>query len=348
MNAPFAPPRAVPVFLSRALEPLRGWLDRPEVVEVCVNEPGRVFVEVLGATEMQAHRAPDLDERAIAFIAERVAGSTKQSVNEETPLLSAALPGGERIQVVLPPAAANGGAVSIRRQVVKDLSLRQYAQTGALERVRVAGAGTPSEVDRHLSERLDAGDVLGFLEMAVAHRVSMIVSGGTSSGKTTFLNALLKAIPASERLISLEDTRELRPPHDNYVPLVASKGDQGLARVSIQQLLEASLRMRPDRIFLGELRGEEAFTFLRAINTGHPGSMTTVHADSPAGAYEQMALMVAQANLNWRKDDLMAYIRSVIPVVVQLRRDGGRRGVSEIFFTRYSSSFRSAPPEKGA
>ena len=146
--------------------------------------------------------------------------------------------------------------------------------------------------------------MLGFLEMAIAHRVSMIVSGGTSSGKTTFLNALFKAIPASERLISLEDTRELRPPHDNYVPLVASKGDQGLARVSIQQLLEASLRMRPDRIFLGELRGEEAFTFLRAINTGHPGSMTTVHADSPAGAYEQMALMVAQANLNWRKDDL--------------------------------------------
>ena len=127
MNAPFAPPRAAPVFLSKALEPLRGWLDRPDVVEICVNEPGRVFVEVLGATEMEAHRTPTLDERAIAFIAERVAGSTKQSVNEETPLLSAALPGGERIQVVLPPAAANGGAVSIRRQVVKDLSLREYA-----------------------------------------------------------------------------------------------------------------------------------------------------------------------------------------------------------------------------
>ena len=124
------------------------------------------------------------------------------------------------------------------------------------------------------------------------------------------------------------------PPHRNHLALIASKGGQGQARVSIQDLLEATLRMRPDRLFLGELRGAEAFTFLRAINTGHPGSMTTIHADTPSGAYEQVALMVQQAKVNWDKDELMNYIRTAIPIVVQLRRDGGKRGVSEIFFSR--------------
>ena len=116
----------------------------------------------------------------------------------------------------------------------------------------------------------------------------------------------------------------------------ASRGDQGTASVTIQSLLEASLRMRPDRLFVGEVRGSEAFAFLRAINTGHPGSMSTVHADTPLGAYEQLAMMVMQSGLSaaYPKADLISYIQSVIPIVIQLRRDGGRRGVSEIFFAR--------------
>ncbi|RVC55942.1 P-type DNA transfer ATPase VirB11, partial [Mesorhizobium sp. M00.F.Ca.ET.038.03.1.1] len=121
--------------------------------------------------------------------------------------------------------------------------------------------------------------------------------------------------------------------------LIASKGDQGTADVTIQNLLEASLRMRPDRLFVGEIRGAEAFSFLRAINTGHPGSMSTVHADTPMGAYEQLAMMMQQAGMSagFSKQDLMSYIQMVIPIVIQLRRDGGKRGVSEIFFARDES-----------
>ena len=122
--------------------------------------------------------------------------------------------------------------------------------------------------------------------------MSILISGGTSSGKTTFLNACLKSVDPHERIITLEDTRELFPPQANAVHLLASRGDQGTANVTIQSLLEASLRMRPDRLFVGEVRGSEAFAFLRAINTGHPGSMSTVHADTPLGAYEQLAMMV--------------------------------------------------------
>ena len=120
--------------------------------------------------------------------------------------------------------------------------------------------------------------------------------------------------------------------------MVASKGDQGTADVTIQHLLEASLRMRPDRLFVGEIRGSEAFSFLRAINTGHPGSMSTVHADTPAGAYEQLVMMMMQSGMgsSFSKADLLDYIRTVIPIVIQLQRSGGKRGVSEIYFSRIS------------
>ena len=234
---------------------------------------------------------------------------------------------------MLAPASPEGGTISIRRQVIQDLDLDAYQRLGALDKVAVSRPDLLSDIDRRLIDLLTEADILGFLKTAVVNRVSLVISGGTSTGKTTFLNAMLKSVPKGERLISIEDTRELRPPHRNYVPLVASKGDQGMARVTVQQLLEASLRMRPDRIFLGEIRGEEAFTFLRAINTGHPGSMTTVHADSPRGAYEQIALMVQQSSLNWKKDELMDYIKTVLPIVVQLKREGGKRGVSEIYFS---------------
>lgn len=320
-------------FTSESLKPVRPWLDDPDVVEIAANGPGRVWIERLGADAMVAADVPELDARAIRFLAERVAAASDQSVNAETPLLSAALPGGERIQVVLPPAS-EGGSFAIRKQVVRDLSLDAYERMGAFDHVAITREGMLSETDRTLIRRLEDGDVREFLETAVERRVSLIISGGTSTGKTTFMNALLSVIPRAERLVSLEDTRELAPPHPNYVALLASRSGQGTARVTMLSLLEAALRMRPDRIFLGELRGEEAFPFLRAVNTGHPGSMTTVHADTPAGAYEQIALMVAQARVNWDKGELMGYIRTVMPIVVQLRRDGGRRGVSEIYFAR--------------
>ena len=325
---------SLPIYLRAALEPIQGFLARADVVEISINGPGRIWVETLGSSSMVVHEAASLDVDAIRRMAQQVASETKQAVNEETPLLSAALPHGERFQAVLPPAAPNGGAISIRKQAVKDLSLAEFERAGGLNMVRVTGDDELSDVEQELMEHLKARKVGHFLRLAVRERVSMVISGGTSTGKTTFLNALLKEVPEEERIVSIEDTRELRPSHQNFLPLIASKGDQGLSRVSIQDLLEASLRMRPDRLFLGEVRGAEAFSFLQAINTGHPGSMTTVHANSPAQAYERLALMSMQAGLGLSKAEIVDYIRSVIPIIVQLSRQGGRRGPSEIQFTK--------------
>lgn len=308
------------------------------MVEILINRPGEVFVEILGQTAMERHDRPEITADLIRIMAERVAGWSDQSVNEETPLLSAALPTGERFQAILPPAAPDGGAIAIRKQVVRDLTLDDYAKLGAFERARVSQSGALSDADRTLNTLLAAGDLLGFLRAAIKARTSILISGGTSTGKTTFLNALLKCVPEDDRIISIEDTRELNPRQMNYVPLVASKGEQGLSRATIQNLLEASLRMRPDRIFLGELRGAEAYAFLRAVNTGHPGSLTTVHADSPDMAYEQLMLMVLQAKLGLKREEIIAYVRAVMPICVQLTREGGFRGVSEIQFTKFESN----------
>jgi type IV secretion system protein VirB11 len=322
-------------FLYRALAPLKALLNDRDVVEISVNRPGQVYVERLGAAHMEIHEIPELTTAEIVNIGERVAASTNQFISPANPILSAALPTGERIQVVLPPAAPDGGTLSIRKQVISDFTLEDYREQGSLDQVTVAVGGL-SETDEALIDQLSARDIYGFIRTAIVNRVSILISGGTSSGKTTFLNACLKSVDPHERIITLEDTRELFPPQDNAVHLLASRGDQGTASVTIQSLLEASLRMRPDRLFIGEVRGSEAFAFLRAINTGHPGSMSTVHADTPLGAYEQLAMMVMQSGLSaaYPKADLISYIQSVIPIVIQLRREGGRRGVSEIFFAR--------------
>lgn len=322
------------VFIETALQPLRPWLDNPDVVEICANRPGEIWVEVIGAPAMVRHELPALTVGALRHIAERVAGHTGQSINEEHPLLSAALPSGERFQGVLPPATTEGGAFAIRKQVIKEMRLEDYRRMGSFDRFKPSGAGELTDLDRELCELLEANQIEAFIRLAAQSRISMLVSGGTSSGKTTFLNAVLKEVPIEERILSIEDTRELKPHQPNYLPLVASKGDQGQARVTVDSLLQASLRLRPDRIFLGEIRGAEAYSFLRAINTGHPGSITTVHADSPAGAFEQLALMVMQSGLGLRKDEIIAYIRAVLPIVIQQKKIGGWRGTAEIYFSK--------------
>ena len=301
-----------------------------------MNRPGEVWVERLGLPAMERHEAPSMDEGAIRFLAERVAGFTDQSVSEETPLLSAALPSGERFQAVLPPAAVAGGAFAIRKQVVKDLALDDFERMGAFTDTTIAGEDQLTSLDEELCGLLARGEKRAFIELAIQGRVSILLSGGTSTGKTTALNALLKAIPPEDRILTIEDTRELHPAQANFVALVATKGEQGHARVTAQSLLEASLRMRPDRIILGEVRGDEAYTFLQAINSGHPGSLSTVHADSPRGAYEQLALKVLMSGANLSKDQVVAYVGQVLPIVVQLKREGGVRRWSEIFFAPYA------------
>lgn len=169
-----------------------------------------------------------------------------------------------------------------------------------------------------------------FLKHAVRNRKTILISGGTSSGKTTFLNALAAFIPEHERIVLVEDTPEIRVPHANCVNLVSVKGDMGEARVSVDDLLQASLRLRPDRIIVGELRGIEATTFLRAVNTGHPGSLSTIHASSARGALEQLALLTMQAGWSLTRSDTLAYAARVVDVVVQLSRRGGVRSIEDI------------------
>lgn len=328
-------PQAVPletgVYISRYLEPFRAWLDDPKVSEICVNRPGEVWVERMDAVAMQRIEASAITPDHMMTLARQIARISDQAVNQHSPLLSACLPTGERVQVVIPPVAVNGIALSIRKQVVRDMSLADYAKAGAFKSVAVTDGTHAGSTNDRLRALADAGDIQTFLSKAARARKNIIISGGTSTGKTTLLNALLKEIDPQERLITIEDTPEVRPPHQNHLSLVASRGDQGTAKVTIQDLLEASLRLRPDRILLGELRGKEAYTFLRAVNTGHPGSLTTVHADTPQGALEQIGFMVMQANLGFRHGHVMDYIRSIVELVVQLKRVDGVRKVSGIW-----------------
>ncbi len=175
-----------------------------------------------------------------------------------------------------------------------------------------------------------AAQPVAFLRGAIAARKTILISGGTSTGKTTFLNAMLGEIPAGERVVLVEDTPELRLPGANGVGLVAVKGELGEAKITANELLQAALRLRPDRIVLGELRGAESVSFLRAINTGHPGSFSTIHANSLRGALEQLSLMVMQTGIGLSRADTIEYASSVIDVIVQLGRSEGRRTITAI------------------
>lgn len=315
------------VYLEAYLAPLARWLADPAVTDLYINRPGELWVERLGGA-VAPEVVPELDETNLWRLARQIAAIAHQGVSREHPLLSAVLPDGARVQVVAPPATRGGIVMAIRKHVVSDLSLGDYAAAGAF-----AQATTPQvRPDAALRALLDAGDVRGFLSAAVHAGKNIVVSGGTSTGKTTFLNALLKEVPLDQRLVLIEDAPEIRLVHPNAIGLVAARGQQGEARVGTEDLLQASLRLRPDRIILGELRGAEAFSFLRAVSSGHPGSMTTVHADDPRGAVEQLALMALQAGANLRRQDVVDHVERVVDVFVQLHRTGAVRAVREIVF----------------
>ena len=325
-------PAGARVYLDAYLRPLSEWLGRPDVTDILINDAGEVWVESIGG-EMERHAAPELTETTLWRLATQIAASANQGVSREHPLLAATLPGGARVQIVAPPATRGAMAIAIRKHVVTDLGLDDYAANGAFATARGVSLAQRSDDDRQLTERLRVGDMPGFLRQAVRLRKNIIVSGGTSTGKTTFLNALVKEIPLNERLIMIEDTPEIRLDHPNVVGLVAARGSLGEAKVNVEDLLQASLRMRPDRILLGELRGPEAYSFLRAVNSGHPGSITTVHADSPRAAVDQIALMVIQAGANLSRSEIVAYVDGVVDVAVQLSRRDGKRTVSEVAFS---------------
>lgn len=316
----------LPVYLTSYLAPLAAILARSDVTDIYINRPGEVWVETLGGVA-ECVAAPALDGPALDRLARQIAAWSHQGISREHPLLSASLPDGARVQVVAPPATRGPLALAIRKHLSSDLTLADYAAQGAFDGVR---ADADDGVDDQLHALRNTGDIAGLLALAVRARRNIVVAGGTSTGKTTFLGALLREIPAEERLILIEDAPELHLTHANAVGLLASRSTLGEASVTSDDLLNASLRMRPDRIILGELRGNEAYTFLRAVNTGHPGSMTTIHADSPVRAVEQLALLVLQTGTRLNRNDVLDYVRSIVDVFVQLTRTGGRRHVSAV------------------
>lgn len=316
------------VYLSSYLAPLAFALERADVTDIYINRPGELWLETLGG-KIERYDVPALDGPLLARLARQVAALNHQGISREHPLLSASLPDGSRIQIAQPPATRGEIAIAIRKHVSADLTLDDYVSADAFREVRNGGNAQSAVIDR-VRDLVDLGDIANALREAVRGRLNILISGGTSSGKTTFLNALIREFPPEERLILIEDTPEIRLKHDNAIGLIAARSPLGEAHVTANDLVSASLRMRPDRIILGELRGPEAFAFLRAVNTGHPGSMTTIHADSVERAFEQLALLVLEGGSTLQREDILAYVRMTVDLVLQLRRDAQGRRVSEI------------------
>jgi type IV secretion system protein VirB11 len=329
------------------LRPLRDHLDAVGVLEVCVNRPAELLIE--SALGWQIVPSPELTQERCLSLATAVATFCDQQINQERPLLSATLPSGERIQFVIPPAVQRGTvSITLRKpsQFVKRLD--DFEREGLFDRtarVARAASGELLPVEQELVALKEAGRCADFLRLAVRKHQTIVVSGKTGSGKTTFMKGLVEEVPQHERLITIEDTAELTlPQHPNVVHLFYSKDGQGTAQVTAKSLLEACLRMRPDRIFLAEVRGDECFHFVRLAASGHPGSITSVHAGSCALAIEQMALMIREsgAGSGLLMNEIKGLLKVVIDVIVQFDRDERGRFVSEILYQPRTQ--RCAPP----
>lgn len=327
---------APPAYLQNYLAPLADHLARSDVTDIYVNRPGGLWLETMGGG-IERVPAPELTAKMLDRLARQVAAFSHQGVSREHPILSASLPDGARIQIVVPPATRGSVVMAIRKHLVMDRGLADYAADGSFDD---AMSDHGHELaDRELIALGQEREAAAMLALAVRQKRNILISGGTSTGKSTFLNALLREIPDDERLILIEDTPELQLRHENAIGLLAARSQLGESLASSDDLLNASLRMRPDRIILGEIRGSEAFTFLRAVNTGHPGSMSTIHADSPERAIEQLALLVLQTGTQLRRQDVASYVESVIDIFIQLDRSAGGRRISEI---RLNQRLRSA------
>ena len=327
--APTIPlPDAVSSYAEQGLFPLRDLLTSDRVNEVVINPDGGIYVEHAGASHMTRAIEIDMPEHAIRTVGGHLAGETGNALGEDHPIVSGRVRvfGSDmRVQVVVPPAVECGVSLSIRKYVSHVLDPDAIGF--------VAGRQLDLEAERRerrnaLNGHIQSGDLPALFRQAVEDRLNILVSGGTSSGKTTVARALLALAHSDERLVTIEDAVELRPTHANTVALVADRRE-GSDRTA-SKLMQSALRMRPDRLVLGEIRGAEAYDFLEAINTGHPGSITTIHADSPNLALERMSLMVMQTGVRLSRADVIEYARSTIDMIVQVGRRDGRRGILEV------------------
>lgn len=317
--------------LNTYIEKLDKYLSQ-DISELCINKPGVVFLDYSGQWKREDDESINMSW--LTQFASVVATHSKQTISEKTPLLSTVLTNGLRIQIVMPPAVLQGTfAVDIRKPGSKRLEWKSYRESGAFDEIKDINDGIPAD-EKELLELKSQRDYEGFLRAAIKYYKNILVSGATSTGKTTFTNLLISEIPLDERLAIIEDSCEIQCPHENVVRLIYSKGNQGLSTATAEQLLECCLRLTPTRIVLGEIRGEEAYTFLDTIYSGHDGCITSMHASSPYDAFERLKIMIKKSEVGRAFNDttLDRFIYNKIDVILQWKRQKGRRYISDIYY----------------
>jgi len=315
-------------FAEHGLKPLEKYLTDDAVNEVVINPDSAVFVEYASESHMQLIDDVKMTPGQIQTLGNNLAGETSNAVGKENPIVSGRVKifGSDmRIQVVIPPAVEDGVSLAIRKFINRVLPVSAIE---FVEGHQVHVDEERIELQKDLLDLAEKGEIETLLHKAVDQRLNILISGGTSSGKTTMARAILSITDQQERIVTIEDAIELRPTHPNHVSLVADRRRD--SNRTAGKLLESSLRMRPDRLILGEIRGPEALNYLEAINTGHPGSISTIHADSPTLALERLALMVMQSGIRQTRQDVIEYARMTIDMIIQVGRRNGRRGVLEI------------------
>ncbi|WP_224826692.1 ATPase, T2SS/T4P/T4SS family [Cognatishimia sp. MH4019] len=311
-------------YLESYLEPLKTALSSTHTIEVAVNADGQVWVECQGDAAM---RKMDqiMPPEAVRNLAQSLVGETNGKLSDKSPMASGTISYNNRpvrFQTIIPPALPEGAVISLRLFGDDKLKDHQFEYLG-LKSISIEKINKNNILDNSLDD---------IPQTIIKDELNVIVSGGTSTGKTTLVKHLLRLIPQTDRLITIEDAPELFPDHPNTVSLISERGQQRTRSPSA--LLQATLRLRPDRVILGELRGTEAFTFIEAINTGHGGSVTTLHAETATRALDRLAMMVLQAGTTLTYSDVHRYVSEAIDVVIHLGRHQGRRGIVEMKFLR--------------
>lgn len=315
--------------LRHYLGPLQAYLDDDSLNEVAVNRPGEVWTEGRGG--WVRHEAPAVTLEACLHLARLIANFNGKTIGAETPVVSGALPDGERVQVVIPPAAqADTVSITIRKPSLLDFSLADLEGQGAFKQAAVAHA-TLQPFEHELMRLLKEHRIREFLELAVSCHRNIVIVGKTGSGKTTVTKSLIQSIPTAERLITIEDVHELvLRRHPNKVHLFYGREDEGGSKVTAKQALASCLRMKPDRILLAELRGDEAWDYIKSVNTGHPGSITTMHANGALEAFEQLTALIkdSRTGAHLPTDYVRARLFATIDIVLYYHE----RKLREVYF----------------
>lgn len=303
--------------LRHYLKPIEPFMRDEALNEIAINRPGEIWTE--GRAGWVRHDAPAVTFQACLHIARLIATFNDKTITAETPVVSGSLPDGERVQVVMPPAAQPGTvSITIRKPSLLDFSLDELQAQGAFDRTAVAHVSM-QPFEHELVRLLKEHRVREFLDLAVRMQRNILIVGKTGSGKTTVTKSLIQSIPAHERLITIEDVHELvLRAHANRVHLFYGREDEGGSKVSAKQALASCLRMKPDRILLAELRGDEAWDYIKSINTGHPGSISTMHANGAYEAFEQLTALIkdSRAGAHLPTEYVRARLFATIDVVL--------------------------------